>query len=586
MDVLSLPDTLLACVCQLLPSAAKKAARQACKAFRAAIDGAVTSLLVTDRNLRQLVATRVSPGGGGSDGGGGQQRTPSLPLLPATFPNLTHLCLATSAREHRPELLAALLRSCLPQLPALRSFDISLACRDVLLGRAHDDVLATWALVVFGLPAGRPVDLLVHMPATLRPAAVAAAPTPIEADQYPTSQQRASNGTSAPGSAVASATHADALPAAPAVPRENGGQRGSDDTPGARCTTTLLRDMLRLLRAERPLVVLHMVAAPFGGSKRYDKPRVPYSDDVAALGDYLAPGGLAALVLGPESFRPAGLERRAGAGMPPPDTATAAALAALSLATAPQALTDAADGAAGRAARHSRGSAATLKQQQQPWWLMALNGCTGRLQTLVCYEAWPLAGVAQLSGLVRLVLVDHQVVPGAGGCCQGQGGALAFFYDSSCVRAGICRSARHGSWVGGWELGHGRSPCQWWLRQVGSRRVQIVHCWLQRAELGALRLGWARLGWAALGWPGGPPARPPTHADPPTPYPSTHPCVSPTLIGRAGEGTADVIAAGAAQRPAQPHPPGGGQPAGGGSWARAARHAHTCVTRARRWAAC
>ncbi|KAG2433649.1 hypothetical protein HYH02_012577 [Chlamydomonas schloesseri] len=363
---LELPDSVLVLVSARLPSADKKACRLACRALRSAVSGAVTSLLLTDDNLpllalppqlptapavaaaagvfaettcsgavqeaQQHPQQHPQPSGGYCAGGGysqqgptssctssaWRQRAPRREPLHSLFPNLTHLCFglgpSPGPESRRTALLRSLLSASLPRLRGLRCVDLSAACRDVALGRTCAELLATWrVLVEQGLPAGRPVRLLLHPPAALASSATANPAAPGE-------------GAEAAAAAAAAALQPDQLFAA----------------------------MMAVLGRARPLAEVRLVAAP-PGSKRYDKPRIPTAAElVAALsagavaedgsggigssrhrGDAWRCPAITGLVLGPESFDTATLAATAIAR-----SAAAAHAAATAAALAPWLITN------------------------------------------------------------------------------------------------------------------------------------------------------------------------------------------------------------------------------------------------------
>jgi hypothetical protein len=344
-NLLALPDTVLSAILACLPSADKKAARLVCRELCSAVNSSVQSLLVTEANVGQL-------GAGNS-----------------TFLGVAHVCICISPRDYRLELLTRILETFLPRLLALRCLDLSYVCRDVLLGRTHDDALRTWGSVVRGLPSNRALQLLLHMPATLRGPASAEAPPD-----------------------YASHTDASGPPSSGAafVRARTGGPTG--DVPYAAGACALLADMLQLLRMHRPDTELHFVSQP-QDSKRYDKPRIPHALDIAALAAHHA-HTVAALVVGPESFWAVpgqaltsnALQRSHNESPWQAAGAAAEALGAMSLAP----------------------PAPASPAGALPW--ASTFAAAGQLKTLVCYEVWPLAALACLTSLTHMVLVDHQAV--------------------------------------------------------------------------------------------------------------------------------------------------------------------------------
>ncbi|KXZ46613.1 hypothetical protein GPECTOR_42g824 [Gonium pectorale] len=336
--LLALPDSVLTLVAAWLPSPDKKALRLACRALRATVNGAVSSFLLTDVNLpllapppppppqqRQQPPQLTGAGDSGIYGAAAAASSQALPHGPRrhaplhlTFPNLTHLCLSLSPAGHhdsrRGELLASLLRTSLPALRCLRVLDLSQACRDVALGRTVYDVCDTWGLVVHGLPAGRPVRVLLHPPAAL--------PGP------PGCHDAAAGGSGETGVEAGG------------IGSFGRGGRGSGGTAAA--SGPLLAVMLALLAAHRPLAEVRLVPVPLI-SKRYDKPRIPsHAELVAAVSPHPPPAlgaarcsqpdaprpavvALTGLILGPESFDPASAAGAAAAAQAPSTAAAAGA---------------------------------------------------------------------------------------------------------------------------------------------------------------------------------------------------------------------------------------------------------------------
>ncbi|GIL92441.1 hypothetical protein Vretimale_6481 [Volvox reticuliferus] len=400
--LLALPDSVLLLVATRLPSPDKKAARLVCRALHIAVNHAVASFLLTDINLPVLAPLDPKL----------RQQHQALELQPhqahprrgaplhQIFPNLTHLCLALSPAggpdTRRAEQLRCLIRQSLPALRCLRCLDLSLACRDVALGRTIEAFYDTWAIIVEGLPVGRPVRVLLHPPTAL-------------------SGMTAGSGVRAAASTAAAAAASDILrshrdgsssnrngdDSQNTRGRHGGGDGGnseavdsklcagtniaSDGSSGSSC---LLADMLALLAARRPAAEVQLVAAPLT-SKRYDKPRIPsYAELLAALaprdaswqtaaGSYCSNRGtcpaVTALILGPESFDPGGAAAFAA-------TATVAAAAGAT----------AVDGGREGGESGAGGNAAVA-------WLPYLAAANTRrgasLQQLTLWETWPLEGL-------------------------------------------------------------------------------------------------------------------------------------------------------------------------------------------------
>ncbi|GLI66845.1 hypothetical protein VaNZ11_010828 [Volvox africanus] len=460
--LLALPDSVLQLVASRLPSPDKKAARLVCWALHIAVNHAVASFLLTDTNL--AIVASLNPKLCQQQQHLQQTHEPQPhqahprrgAALHQIFPNLTHLCLALSPAggpdTRSAEQLRCLIRQSLPALRCLRCLDLALACRDVALGRTTEAIYDTWAMIVEGLPVGRPVQVLLNPPTALSgvtagpgvrtaatPAAIAAATAAAtKANDFFRIHRDCSNSNrSGDGCQKTDARHGGGNGGnSEAVDRGRDAvtKTSSDGSSGSSC---LLADMLTLLAARRPAAEVRLVAAPLT-SKRYDKPRIPsYGELLAVLAprdaSWLRAAGsysvtcarcpaVTGLLLGPESFEPGGAAVAAATA-----TVTATAIAT---ATAGATVVDC-DSERGKGGASGNAAVAWLP------YLAAANARTGAsLQHLTLWESWPLealfcqatpggaggggaSGVplmptwsssSCLLGLRRLVLSDQQAV--------------------------------------------------------------------------------------------------------------------------------------------------------------------------------